>query len=92
MYDLQHVFRKKRSYETQLIIEDLARNAGLGKQTDLILLDFSKAFDKVNHSKLIRKLHNCGIRSNVLSWIRAFLGDRTQQVVVGDEECLRGLS
>ena len=78
MYDLQHGFREKRSCETQLImlVEDLARNAGLGKQTDLILLDFSKAFDKVNHSKLIWKLHNYGIRSNVLNWIVAFLGDR----------------
>ena len=88
MYDLQHGFREKRSSETQLImlVEDLARNAGLGKQTDLILLDFSKAFDKVNHSKLIWKLHNYGIRSNVLNWIVAFLGDRAQKVVVGGEE------
>ena len=85
MYDLQHGFREKRSCETQLImlVEDLARNAGLGKQTDFILLDFSKAFDKVNHSKLIWKLHNYGIRSNVLNWIVAFLGDRAQKVVVG---------
>ena len=60
MYDLQHGFREKRSCETQLImlVEDLARKAGLRKHTDLILLDFSKAFDKVNHSKLILKLHN----------------------------------
>ena len=81
MYDLQHGFREKRPYETQLImlVEDLAMNAGLGKQTDLILLDFSKAFDKVYHSKLIWKLHNYGIRSNVLGWIRAFLGERAQQ-------------
>ena len=49
-------------------------------------MDFSKAFDKVNHSKLIWKLHNYGIRSNVLGWIRAFLGDRSQRVVVGGEE------
>ena len=63
MYDLQHGFQEKRSCETQLImlVEDLPRNAGLGKQTDLILLDFSKAFNKVNHSKLIWKLHNYGI-------------------------------
>ena len=40
MYDLQHGFRERRSCETQLImlIEDLARNASLGKQTDIILL------------------------------------------------------
>ncbi|MEW8546483.1 MAG: reverse transcriptase family protein, partial [Candidatus Thiodiazotropha sp.] len=88
MYDLQHGFREKRSCETQLVmlVEDLARGASVGKQTDLILLDFSKAFDKVNHSKLIWKLHQYGIRSNVLSWICAFLGDRSQQVVVGGEE------
>ena len=49
LYDLQHGFREKRSCETQLtmLFEDLARNASAGKQTDLILLDFSKAFDKV---------------------------------------------
>ena len=48
MYDLQHVFYERRSCETQLImlVEDLARKASLGKQTYLILLDFSKASDK----------------------------------------------
>ena len=65
-----------------MLVEDLARNASKGKQTDLILLDFSKAFDKVSHSKLIWKLHNYGIRSNVLNWIGAFLGDRSQRVFV----------
>ena len=88
LYDLQHGFREKRSCETQLtmLVEDLARNASRGKQTDLILLDFSKAFDKVNHSKLIWKLHQYGIRSNVLRWVHAFLSNRSQSVVVGGEE------
>ena len=57
-----------------------------GKQTDLILLDFSKAFDKVNHSKLLWKLHQYGIRGNALAWIRAFLGNRSQTVVIDGEE------
>ena len=88
LYDLQHGFREKRSCETQLImlIEDLARNASVGKQTDIILLDFSKAFDKVNHSKLLWKLHQYGIRGHVLNWVRAFLGSRSQRVVIEDEE------
>ena len=69
-----------------MLIEDLARNASVGKQTDIILLDFSKAFDKVNHSKLLWKLHQYGIRGRELAWIRAFLGSRSQQVVIDGEE------
>ena len=88
LYDLQHGFREKRSCDTQLtmLFEDHARNTSVGKQTDLILLDFSKAFDKVNHSKLIWKLHQYGIRGNALSWIQAFLGNRSQTVVIEGEE------
>ena len=88
LYDLQHGCRAKRSCETQLtmLIEDLARNTNAGKQTDLVLLDFSKAFDKVNHSKLLWKLHQVGIRGHVLGWIRAFLGNRSQSVVLDGEE------
>ena len=91
LYDLQHGFREKRSCETQLtmLVEDLARNASKGKQTELILLDFSKAFDKVNHSKLIWKLHQYGIRSNVLRWVHAFLSNRSQSVVVGVRNQIR---
>ena len=49
--DLQHGFRKHRSCETQLIktVNDLAKSMNHGEQIDSILLDFSKAFDKVYH-------------------------------------------
>ena len=88
LYDLQHGFREKRSCETQLImlIKDLARSASVGKQTDIILLDFSKAFDKVNLSKLLWKLHQYSIRGHVLDWVRAFLSSRSQRVVIDGEE------
>lgn len=59
MYELQHGFRERRSCETQLamLAEDLCRNTSQSKQTDLILLDFSKAVDMVNHEKLLLNLH-----------------------------------
>ena len=55
--DAQHGFRKNRSCESQLIltIQDLAKGIDLGEQIDLILLDFSKAFDKVPHERLLYK-------------------------------------
>lgn len=55
---MQHGFRKGRSTTTQLveIVHDFASTINKGKQTDAILLDFSKAFDKVSHVKQIHKL------------------------------------
>ena len=49
---------------------------------DAILMDFSKAFDKVSHQRLAIKLDHYGIRSNLLQWIKSFLANRSQQVLV----------
>ena len=49
---------------------------------DILVMDFAKAFDKVNHSLLIHKLQRYGIRGEVKAWIEDFLRDRTQAVVV----------
>ena len=59
LYDLQHGFRCKRSCVTQLlsVLHDLGRTLDSGKETDLIYLDFAKAFDSVSHSKLLFKLN-----------------------------------
>ena len=48
-----------------------------------ILMDFAKAFDKVNHSLLLHKLHHYGIRGEVNRWIGSFLINRRQAVVEG---------
>jgi len=49
LYDLQHGFRTSRSCETQLVsfIQELAQNNNHNIQTDIIVMDFAKAFDKV---------------------------------------------
>ena len=55
----QHGFRKNRSCETQvigLIIDDLSKGLDGDIQIDVILLDFSKAFDKAHHTSLLKKL------------------------------------
>jgi hypothetical protein len=65
----------KRSCETQLLTlsHELLNNLHTGKQTDLIILDFSKAFDKVPHKKLFRKLDNYGIRVHEVGVIFLYL-------------------
>ena len=80
----QHGFRKKRSCVSQLIItiNDFANSLKLREQIDAILLDFSKAFDKVDHEGLLLKLEHLGIRGPLLNWTRSFLIGRTQRVVV----------
>ena len=82
--DQQHGFRKKRSCESQLIltVQDLASAMEENEQIDAILLDFSKAFDKVSHQRLAIKLHHYGIRGHLLEWIKSFLTNRCQRVMV----------
>ena len=80
----QHGFRNKLSTITQLIntTNDWANTLNNKGQTDVILLDFSKAFDKVSHKHLQLKLNYYGIRNNTLGWIDAFLSNRTQVTCV----------
>ena len=47
-----------------------------------IYLDFKKAFDSVDHVKLIEKLQNCNVESKLMKWIAAFLQNRKMKVKV----------
>ena len=88
LYPLQHGFRSQRSCETQLVefVEDITQNMAAGKQTDILIMDFSKAFDKVCHSLLVHKLRHYGIKGKVNQWIGNFLSGRSQQVVLSGEK------
>ena len=80
----QHGFCRGYSCESQLItiVEHLARKLDHGKQTDVLLLDFSKAFDTVPHKRLLKKLDHYGIHGQLIKWIESWLCGRTQTVVV----------
>ena len=51
-------------------------------QVDLIISDISKAFDKVNHEKVLLNLHDYGVRGQTLRWIKSFIDNRLQSVVL----------
>ena len=72
LYPLQHGFRRGRFCETQLIefIDDLSSSLQEGKQVDMLIMDFAKAFDKVCHSLLVHKLCHYGIQGKVNRWIK----------------------
>ena len=83
----QHGFRKGLSCGTQLIsaVHDITTELDNKQQVDMVVMDFQKAFDKVPHQRLLIKLQRYGIRGKTLNWIRAFLTNRKQRVVVEGE-------
>ena len=87
--DCQRSFRSQRSCETKLdqFVQDIISNLDAAvnrghSQTDLIKMDFAKAFDKVPHRRLLRKFDYYGIRGSTHKWINSWLSGRTQKVVL----------
>ena len=60
----------------------LTYNYDAGMQTDLISMDFAKAFDTVPHQRLMYKLQWYGVHGKVHKWISEFLTNRSQKVVL----------
>ena len=85
--DRQHGFRSKHSTESQLIIttQDLSQSLNNELQVDMIIMDFSKAFKKLNRYGIRNKTHN---------WISNFHKYRKQRVVIGGEHsaCIQVIS
>ena len=80
----QHAFRRGRSCLSQLlqhieyVLEILEKKCNI----DVIYLDFSKAFDKVDHKILMKKVKQFGIEGKIYTWLENFLTNRYQQVIV----------
>ena len=83
IHKTQHGFTEGKSCETNLIefMEFLTSKLDTSTPVDVFYLDFSKAFDKVPHDKLILKLKSLGIEGKLLNWITNWLSNRTQRVV-----------
>ena len=65
---------------------DWRRVLDVGDVVDVVLMDFTKAFDVVPHSLLLRKLASMGVCQLTLKWLRSFLSGRSQ--VVDDNSSL----
>ena len=73
---VRHLVRKnlitKHQHGLLECLEDWTRNYDEGIQTDIIYLDFRKAFNTVPVQRLIFKLEKLGIRGGLLTWIEDF--------------------
>ncbi|XP_071950032.1 uncharacterized protein [Antedon mediterranea] len=88
----ENQFGFRQMYSTELLLSKVfhswAQSLELKgcKNIDIIFFDFSSAFDKVSHKRLIKKLNNCGIGGNTNAWITDFLSNRRQRVIYRGEK------
>jgi hypothetical protein len=84
----QHGFMSGRSCLTQLLdaLSNWLESADEHLSTDVVYLDFQKAFDSVPHTRLMNKLGAYGIGGKLYKWIESFLSGRKQRVVLNHKE------
>ena len=80
----QHGFISGKSCITNLleVLDYIGSELDNGGQVDAIYLDLSKAFDKVNHSRLKQKLRMAGFGGKLIQWFNSYLTNRKQRVTV----------
>ena len=82
--DCQHGFIKFRSTLTNLLscLRHWLSSLDSGRSTEVIYIDFAKAFDSVSHPKLLDKLKSYNILGKLFDWISAWLTGRTQSLKI----------
>lgn len=95
----QHGFMKGRSTTTNLLIykEYILNSMEEGHQVDAIYTDFQKAFDRVQHTVLVKKLEAIGCHGKLLKWFYSYITNRTQSVKIQNKlsksiKCLSGVA
>ena len=86
LYDFQFGFRKCHSTFMALAssVNHIVNALQFGKYSIGVYLDFSKAFDTLNHDILFLKLNHYGIRGIALDWIKSYMVNRKQYVMYND--------
>lgn len=89
--DFQHGFRKHRSTETALLTQKEIIIGAFSRNQMLygVYVDFSKAFDLIDHTILLRKLENYGVRGTAHALLESYLSNRTQYVDTNNETSAR---
>ncbi|CAH2091306.1 unnamed protein product [Euphydryas editha] len=80
----QHGFVDGRSTERNLceFLHRISIAIDQGFQVDVVYIDYSKAFDRIPHAKLINKLEKAGIHGDLLRWLSSYLENRSQAETV----------
>ena len=88
IFSRQSGFRKNHSTETALIkiIDDLLFNLNKDRVTGVVLIDYCKAFDMVDHELLLKNLEAYGIVNTELKWCRSYVTERKQVVHLDGKE------
>lgn len=86
IYKFQSGFLQGHSTTYQLIelYHNIAKNANEHLNSCVIFCNISKAFDRVWHKGLLHKLQHYGFQGNILAWLKDYLLNRSQKVVVHD--------
>ena len=84
----QYGFKSGRSTQLQQleVLDKWTEALDEGHSIDYVYMDYVKAFDTVPHRRLLYKLSKYGINPKAVSWIKNFLGNQTQQVIVQGKE------